>query len=65
MTGAVPWFYDVVHGPIRMVDGLWQMSTTPGLGVEIDEGVAQKHPYRQKPFITADARMPDGTFVDW
>ena len=65
MTGAVPWFHDVVQGPIHRVDGCWQVPTTPGLGVEIDEAVARKHPYVPEPFITREARMPDGTIVDW
>ncbi len=30
MVGAVPWYYDVVQGPIRMVDGFWQVPEAPG-----------------------------------
>lgn len=65
MSGAVPWFHEVVKGPIRMVDGHWQVPTAPGLGVEIDMDVAARHPYVQEPFIAEGARLPDGTIVDW
>ena len=37
MVGAVPWYFDVVQGPIRMVDGFWQIPEAPGLGIEVDE----------------------------
>lgn len=65
MTGAVPWYFEVVQGPIKRVDGAWQIPDAPGLGVEVDLKVAAKHPYRQEPFPTREARMPDGTIVDW
>jgi galactonate dehydratase len=45
MSGAVPWFHDVIKGPIHMVEGHWQVPTAPGLGVEIDMEVAARHPY--------------------
>ncbi|HEX9449335.1 MAG TPA: galactonate dehydratase [Dongiaceae bacterium] len=65
MTGAVPWYFEVVQGPIRRVDGAWQIPEAPGLGVEVDLKVAAQHPYKQEPFPTRDAVMPDGTIVDW
>src|SRR5262249_45984625 len=45
MTGAVPWYWEVVDGPIRMVDGAWQVPDKPGLGVELDEKAAAAHPF--------------------
>jgi galactonate dehydratase len=65
MTGAVPWYFEVVRGPIKRVDGAWQIPDEPGLGVEVDLKVAAKHPYKQEPFPTREAKMPDGTIVDW
>ncbi len=65
MSGAVPWYGDVLQGPIRMVDGHWQIPETPGLGVEIDEAVAARHPFKQEILAATDAVMPDGTVVDW
>jgi galactonate dehydratase len=65
MVGAVPWYGDIVQGPIRMVDGCWQLPQAPGLGIEVDERVAAKHPFKQEPFTSRDAVLPDGTVVDW
>jgi galactonate dehydratase len=65
MSGAVPWYGEVVQGPIRRVDGHWQIPETPGLGVEVDLAIAAQHPYQQEPFITRSATIGDGTLVDW
>ena len=65
MVGAVPWYFEVVKGPIKMVDGCWQVPDAPGLGVEVDEAVAAKHPYRPEVMHTTNAVLSDGTIVDW
>ena len=65
MVGAVPWYDEVVRGPIRMVDGCWQVPEAPGLGIEVDERVAARHPFEQEVLHTANAVLADGTVVDW
>lgn len=65
MIGAVPWYFDVVSGPIRMVDGCWQVTEAPGLGVEVDEAVADRHPFQPEVMHTTNAVLADGTIVDW
>ena len=65
MTGAVPWYEEVAQTPIRLVDGAWQIPEAPGLGVEVDEAVAAKHPFKQEVFHTDCAVIADGTVVDW
>ena len=65
MVGAVPWYGEVLQGPIRMVDGHWQIPEAPGLGIEIDEAVAAKHPFKQEIMAATEAVLPDGTVVDW
>ncbi|TIS50788.1 MAG: galactonate dehydratase [Mesorhizobium sp.] len=65
MVGAVPWYFEVVKGPIRMVDGCWQVPDSPGLGVEVDEVVADRHPYKPEVMHTTNAVLADGTIVDW
>jgi galactonate dehydratase len=65
MVGAVPWYFDVVQGPIRMVDGFWQIPTAPGLGVEVNEAECAKHPFQPEVFHTRNAVLDDGTIVDW
>lgn len=65
MVGAVPWYFEVVKGPIRMVDGCWQVPDAPGLGVEVDEALAARHPYKPEVMHTTNAVLADGTIVDW
>ncbi len=65
MIAAVPWFHEVVKTPIRMVDGYWQLHELPGLGVEVDEKEAARHPYKPEPQTGSDAVLSDGTVVNW
>jgi galactonate dehydratase len=65
MVGAVPWYFDVVDGPIRMVDGFWQLPEAPGLGITVDEAACEKHPFAPEVMHTVNAVLDDGTIVDW
>lgn len=65
MSGAVPWFDEVVDSPLRRVDGAWQIPERPGLGVEVNEKAAARHPFKQEVIHPVHAVMPDGTIVDW
>jgi galactonate dehydratase len=65
MVGAVPWYFEVVDGPIRMVDGYWQVPEAPGLGIEVNESVCEAYPYAAEVMHTSNAVMEDGTIVDW
>jgi len=65
MSGAVPWYHDVVDSPIRAQDGHWLVPERPGLGVEVNEAVAAKHPFKQEVLHATHAVLPDGTVVDW
>jgi len=65
MSGAVPWYGEVLRGPIQMIDGHWQVPETPGLGIEIDEAVAARYPFKQEILAATEAVLPDGTVVDW
>jgi len=65
MAGSVPWYEEVAETPIRMVDGAWQIPEAPGLGIEVNEKVAAKHPFRQEVLHAQHAVLPDGTIVDW
>jgi galactonate dehydratase len=65
MVGAVPWYFEVVRGPIRMVDGFWQIPDAPGLGIEVDEAACARHPFAQEVLHTRNAVLDDGTIVDW
>ena len=65
MSGSVPWYGEVAETPIRMVDGAWQIPEAPGLGVEVNEAVAAKHPFQQEVLHAQHAVLGDGTVVDW
>lgn len=65
MSGAVPWYDDVVSTPMRRVGSAWQVPYTPGLGVEINEKEAAKHPFKPEVMHTLGAVLADGTVVDW
>ncbi len=65
MSGAVPWYDDVVATPMRRVGNAWQVPDSPGLGVEINEREAARHPFKQEVMHAAGAVLDDGTIVDW
>jgi galactonate dehydratase len=65
MSGAVPWYDDVVSTPMKRTGSFWEIPEAPGLGVEINEQEAAKHPFRQEIIHTQSAVLPDGTVVDW
>ncbi|MEO9341036.1 enolase C-terminal domain-like protein [Mesorhizobium sp. SB112] len=65
MSGAVPWYDDVVSTPMKRVGNAWQIPDSPGLGVEVNEKEAAKHPFKPEVMHTLSAVLPDGTVVDW
>ncbi|MDQ0471962.1 galactonate dehydratase [Labrys wisconsinensis] len=65
MVGAVPWYFEVVQGPIRMIDGFWQVPEAPGLGITVDEAACAAHPFQPEVLHTTNAVLDDGTIVDW
>jgi galactonate dehydratase len=65
MSGAVPWYDDVVTTPMRRTGSYWAVPDQPGLGVEINEVEAAKHPFKQEVIHTEGAVLEDGTIVDW
>lgn len=65
MSGAVAWYDDVVQWPITRQSGRWALPEKPGLGLEVNEDVIAKHPFKQEVLHARNAVMPDGTAVDW
>jgi galactonate dehydratase len=65
MLSDVPWRWDVVKHGLRMENGYWLQNESPGLGIEVDEAEAAKHPFQQEKFATAVARAADGAILDW
>lgn len=66
MSKAVPWYEDVViSSPIRRKGAFWEIPTEPGLGVEVNEKEAAKHPYKDEVLHSASAVLDDGTITNW
>ncbi|MAF10559.1 hypothetical protein CMK11_08905, partial [Candidatus Poribacteria bacterium] len=45
MLSDVPWRWDVVKHDLRTEDGHWLPTDAPGLGIEVDEDEARRHPF--------------------
>jgi len=65
MSGAVPWYGDVVQWPIERRAGRWDLPEKPGLGIDVDEREIAKHPFEQEILHARNAVLADGTVVDW
>ena len=67
ITGSIPWFADVVSSPIRRdATGYWQVPEAPGLGIEINEAEAARHPFQQEQIAGLEAFVAhDGTICNW
>ena len=65
MSGAVPWYDDVVDGPVKRVDSHWLIPEGPGLGVEVNDAVCDAHPFEPEVHHASNAVLDDGTIVDW
>lgn len=65
MSGAVPWYGEVVHWPVERGPGRWDKPMLPGLGIEVDERVIDSHPFAPDILHTREAVLGDGTVVDW
>jgi len=66
MDLSVPWYNDVIStSPIVRKGNSWEIPSTAGLGIEVNEKEASKYPFKQEIMPTIDAYLKDGTVVDW
>ena len=65
MLSDVPWRWDVVKHDLRTEDGHWLPTNAPGLGIEVDEDEARKHPFKQEVMHSLTVRAADGAILDW
>lgn len=59
----VPWRDEVVRTPVEVVDGHVCPPTLPGLGIDVDEAAAARHPFSQE--ILMQTYHQDGAVADW
>jgi galactonate dehydratase len=65
MLTDVPWRWDVVKHSLETQEGYWLKSEKPGLGVEVNEQEAAKHPFQQEVLHPTTIRAADGAVLDW
>jgi galactonate dehydratase len=63
ISSDVPWRNEVVRTSHRLVDGAYGVPTAPGLGIEVDERAAARHPWQ--PELMQRYFHPDGAVADW
>ncbi|MSU66820.1 MAG: galactonate dehydratase [Opitutus sp.] len=65
MMTDVPWRWDVVQSPLRSEKGYWLPCEQAGLGIEVNEEAARKHPYAVEAMPSTRVRAADGAILDW
>ena len=65
MLTDVPWRWDVVRSSLKTENGHWLPTQAPGLGIEVNEEEARKHPFQQEVMHSTTIRAPDGAVLDW
>lgn len=65
MLTDVPWRWEVVRHTLKTENGYWLPTDAPGLGIEVDETAAQKHPFKQEIIHATTIRAHDGAILDW
>jgi galactonate dehydratase len=65
MLGDVPWRFDVVQHSLQTEAGYWLPNNAPGLGIEVDEAAAARHPFQQEILHSTTVRAHDGAILDW
>ncbi len=59
----VPWRNDILVEPLDVQQGICQVPTAPGLGIDINEAEARKHPFERE--VTMAYFHKDGSVADW
>jgi galactonate dehydratase len=63
ISGDVAWRGEVVQSVHRVQNGHYAVPTAPGLGIEVDEQAAARHPFQ--PELMQRYFHPDGAVADW
>ncbi|HEY6057744.1 MAG TPA: enolase C-terminal domain-like protein, partial [Candidatus Limnocylindrales bacterium] len=63
LRSDVPWRYDVVSGCLPVKGGRVGLPTGPGIGIEVDEAEAARHPWAPEPLLRWF--HDDGSVADW
>ncbi len=59
----VPWRDEMTDAPLKTVNGFAHPGNRPGLGIEVNEKVCAKHPFKESQYM--QYYHPDGSIADW
>ena len=65
MLSDVPWRWEVVESQMQTAGGYWQINDAPGLGIEVNEAAAARHPFQPEVMHALTIRAKDGAVLDW
>ncbi len=65
MLSDVPWRWEVVQHSLTSENGYWLPNDSPGLGIEVNEQAAARHPFQQEVIHPLTVRAHDGAVLDW
>ena len=65
MLTDVPWRWEVVEHSLESSSGYWMPNDKPGLGIDVNETAAAKHPFAQEVLHSNNVRARDGAILDW
>jgi galactonate dehydratase len=65
MLSDVPWRWEVVQHSLKTENGCWLPTNAPGLGIEVNEAAAAKHPFKQEVIHALTIRAHDNAILDW
>jgi galactonate dehydratase len=65
MLMDVPWRWEVVEHSLESRNGYWIPIDKPGLGIDVNEAAAAKHPFAQEVLHSNNVRAYDGAILDW
>lgn len=65
MLTDVPWRWEVVRHSLKTENGYWLPTDVPGLGIEVDEAAAARHPFKQEVLHSTTIRAGDNAILDW
>ena len=65
MLSDVPWRWEVVQHSLTSENGYWLPNNSPGLGIEVNEEAAARHPFQQEVIHPLTVRAQDGAVLDW
>src|SRR6204780_5722452 len=65
MLADVPWRWEVVQHALVTEGGYWLPPDAPGLGIEVKETAAGKHPFQKEGHHPLKVRAPGAAILDW